>query len=116
MAHEAEATKITITGGDMIEHDITALTKMPTLNNVARSGKVMGDLHIAIQGTTTAFSDFGAAWRRWPEALYRQCVGKLPGSPRTKRLRKKRRDAMDRWFYMVTKKEQSQWRRFTGKE
>lgn len=36
-------------------------------------------------------------WNRMTEAWYRQSHGRLPGSNRTARLRKKRRTMIDRW-------------------
>ena len=41
---------------------------------------------------------FGTAWMNMLEGEYLQHHRNLPGSPRTARLRKKRRDALHRWF------------------
>ena len=111
MIHEAKDVKMTMTGEDGVEHDITLLAKPETLDSGIEKIREMRDdilqfsataggiFSMSIKEVSDAILFFGGSFHKIATQQYRREVGKLPGSTRTKRLRKKRWDAVNRWFW-----------------
>lgn len=73
----------------------------PVVMGKAEKGRILGSAFSGIddKNFTLACSGLAESWRAAAEKKYLECHKKLPGSLRTKRLRKKRRDVTLRWFH-----------------
>ena len=105
MTNQSKLTRITMTGENGAEHDIAPMVfdtkKIQEMeSDLIRLCEAVGRSFTgSVRCATAAFEEFNKAvifsiHGKGLEAQYRQEKGKIPGSMRTKRLRKKRRDAL----------------------
>lgn len=75
-------------------------TQYRTTNKQINSslGNSFSALGKAGENAARTISDLNNFYRKLMEDAYRAKLGRIPGSNATKRLRKKRRDAVERWF------------------
>ena len=66
--------------------------------SVAKIGEKLSDLSIATNKAALRFSNFNDYYINTVGSMYRKKHGRLPGSLRTKRLRKKRLSILREWF------------------
>lgn len=76
------------------------IKESPSLMTLAEKAKLLGAAFSGISGSMTlACNGLTESWCAAAEKKYLEYHRKLPGSNKTKRLRKKRRDVTLRWFH-----------------